>query len=729
MGGNPPYSTLQSVIVKELDRMKKLEITPFFVFNGFGLTRKDKPFSSEDTRPTKRAAAWNAYHTGRTDSAFTGWNSSNSVNQNEYLQIVFKILADNGVEFMRAPFSALAQLAYLEKHPRGLIHAICGGSELLLWDVDRVILNMDFDGGNFQWLDKGRVMSDLQVDREAFLDICLLAGFDWIPTFPPLISAGTGYDASAGGFTFKGTVDMVHEHGTGYNAVIAHSADNRVVKGNYVDSFSRTRCAVKYHLVLTDEGKVEPLNKEAAPSDIHEFIGFRLPDEVYFYLSQGMVSSQVINNLTSGMLLESPPLDNGETEEYRSFLNSKELIQFRTQSLSLLSWGLHKFYQSRKVASIYWFEPSVEHVMQHHSELPIAAKWNIHLDAKKKDDAKNYIATTTASWVGEELKRQKVSTVDLRFVLKSLENVSKSATTTGLSFKSPATQSDMLAMILSRFYELRQFVSSSTNALTGYGKSIVKSLSTVSGNAEELMVAVELLRLKQLHGKLYSKVYTPVPEQSEQQQQQVYSASQPNATDAVSGHIRLISRVASLLSAKTKAMQPWAGGFNRDLLVFNSFVRSIHRSCRNLCEMLLLSMVLNDGVIKSTSASASPDEGVVVEEQKLNHAINVCFSLPFFLESSTALGILVMQYLEKLVSLETNESKSVAESVSIATEAVVAQNQGHCEDVRGDLKRGFVFFEQVVEMVKVLGTEKLVDEEVKGGFVKAEEWVRARRVK
>jgi len=63
------------------------------------------------------------------------------------------------------------------------------------------------------------------------------------------------------------------------------------------------------------------------------------------------------------VLIENPPLCNGETQEYKQFLN--QLLQLRTQAMSLLTQPLHQFYQSRKVVSIYWYEPSNDHPLQH----------------------------------------------------------------------------------------------------------------------------------------------------------------------------------------------------------------------------------------------------------------------------------------------------------------------------------------------------------------------------
>lgn len=37
------------------------------------------------------------------------------------------------------------KLVYLERHPKGFIHAIYGGSELLMYDVEKVIISLDLE--------------------------------------------------------------------------------------------------------------------------------------------------------------------------------------------------------------------------------------------------------------------------------------------------------------------------------------------------------------------------------------------------------------------------------------------------------------------------------------------------------------------------------------------------------------------------------------------------------
>ncbi|KAI9262057.1 PIN domain-like protein [Sporodiniella umbellata] len=142
MGGLP--LRLKESIEKELAQFKSNGITPIFVFPGLSILRKDKPFSKEDARPSQRATGWEFYDKGKVDLAMSNWASSGSIHPADLLNSVFHILHQNRIEFIRAPYSAWAQLAYMYTHPKRLIDAICGGSELLMWDIDKMITSIDF---------------------------------------------------------------------------------------------------------------------------------------------------------------------------------------------------------------------------------------------------------------------------------------------------------------------------------------------------------------------------------------------------------------------------------------------------------------------------------------------------------------------------------------------------------------------------------------------------------
>lgn len=88
----------------------------------------------------------------------------------------------------------------MDQSPRSFFNAVFAGNEYLLFDVERVITSIDFNREAFAWINKNKITSSLQITDDAFLDICLLAGFDYIPTFPLLI------DQSGSAFSFKCTI-------------------------------------------------------------------------------------------------------------------------------------------------------------------------------------------------------------------------------------------------------------------------------------------------------------------------------------------------------------------------------------------------------------------------------------------------------------------------------------------------------------------------------------------
>ena len=207
--------------------------------------------------------------------------------------------------------------------------------------------------------------------------------------------------------------DLIKQHKTGFNTIQAYIDDPSVSKSNYVDTFCRARCVIKYHPILTDEGEVRPLNPDLAPNDIHEFIGYRLPDELYYYLMRGLIGPQSINTLVSGVLIENAPLDNGETTEYRNFLLG--LLSIRTQTLSLLTQPLHQFYQSRKIASHFYFDPTNEHIMHHHTNYNHATSGGSTSTPNSNATLLNTVYDSTRSWhvthefINAEKKAQNVN--------------------------------------------------------------------------------------------------------------------------------------------------------------------------------------------------------------------------------------------------------------------------------------------------------------------------------
>ena len=240
------------------------------------------------------------------------------------------------------------------KHPKGYIHAVYSSTESLLWPIDRLITQIDWAGlSTFTYIDKQRVLADLSMSPDQFLDMCILAGSGLSRSFPPF----------ATDFSLKAIIDLLRQYKSGIAVCQTWRQDSQVKAHAYVDTFMRARLAVKYSLVLTVEGNCMPLplviqptppvTPADVPADFDEIFSLRLPDELYYHICRALISAQVVGWLTSGMIVETQPL--ADSPEYRRFI--KDVITQghtapRCTTLALLTDALHPQWKQRRVVSV-----------------------------------------------------------------------------------------------------------------------------------------------------------------------------------------------------------------------------------------------------------------------------------------------------------------------------------------------------------------------------------------
>ena len=224
-------------------------------------------------------------------------------------------------------------------------------TESLLWPVDRVITHIDWTNHtNMTFIDKPRLIADLGLNADQFLDMCILSGSALSRTFPPF----------ANEFALKTTLDLLRQYKSGIAVCQAWRQDNQVKAHAYVDAFMRARLAVKYSLVLTTEGicmslpmivqPTPPVTLADIPTDFDEIFSLRLPDELYYHICRGLISPQVVGWLSSGMIVETQPL--ADSPDYRRFI--KDVITEghtapRCTTLALLVDALHPQWKQRRV--------------------------------------------------------------------------------------------------------------------------------------------------------------------------------------------------------------------------------------------------------------------------------------------------------------------------------------------------------------------------------------------
>jgi hypothetical protein len=251
---------------------------------------------------------------------------------------------------------------------------------MLLFDVPEVITSWNFEQAEFTWVKRQGCLSDLgALSPDMFVDACLLSGTSLLPTFPPLDSVSSRKQPKV-----KSAMEMIMNLGkSGYTACLHYENDPQCQALKYLDKYCRVRSSIKFHVVLNKDGKVEPFEVQNAPGDVHEFISSRLNDELYFYLSKGVIGSRVLNWITSGEILEQPPLDGGESEDYRSLVRD-QLREVRASCLSLLASTVHRFYGHRDIKLRYWFDKDndsdVISMKDLEDPVPIIREWNVRED-------------------------------------------------------------------------------------------------------------------------------------------------------------------------------------------------------------------------------------------------------------------------------------------------------------------------------------------------------------
>jgi hypothetical protein len=613
--GGQPFS-LKRELLLDIENLAKYAITPIFVFPGLHAGQNEKPFRSSEALAMNSERAWNSYERHdpegavaqfgepftqqRVYSALIGASNGGDeapVCAEDIFRVMQNVLHEAEVTFMVAPYSAWAQLAYMIKLPNTVVNAIAGSSELFLFDVDQVITSLSPKEGEFVYVRKQSCLAELGITSDMFLDACLLAGSSILQTIPHL-EAGSTHKAK-----IRAAVALLNAHGRkGNNVCLAFQEDAQSRAVNYTDKYRRSLLSVKHHVVLTMEGRVQPIKVEEAPGDIHEFIGQRLPDEIYYYLSRGVIGARVLNWRASAEIIEKTPLDGGETEEYRRLVRDV-LTPIRATTLSVLSHSLHRFYQHKDVTLRCWFNrdhSTIIHLRNEPDPKPTLNSWNTHLE--------NFKQTSNFEGVGP-----------LGYLIRSLKDkdFAASTVTPKVLGKPLNSKTWILLNTLGRFLQLRHYVEPK-HCFTPWGNALHAAFAALNGRGDleqPVFLAIEMARLGQLtHKQLFPNT----------------SGAPTRGSNEDKRNCLLVARVACLGTLNHQAIG-YTGPLNRQLRSYHSFIDVVRQTLRDLAEVCLTTLLLNGDADRG-----QPD------------LTDLGLSLPFTTGTNCALGIAVLSYLDDI---------------------------------------------------------------------------------
>lgn len=230
-----------------------------------------------------------------------------------------------GITVQTAPYTAAAQMNYLETEE--LVNAVAGSASCILFGAEKVITSFDFDNKHVSWVEGKQCLGKLLMNSLPFADLMMLSGCTNI--LPPLAELESQHEPGVA--RIQAARSLLRRFNDDGHTVCLQQKDS-----DYLEAFRKARFVIKHCPVLTVDGRVEPRDAEKVPNDVHEFIGQRLPEEVYFYLSRGVTGPRVLNCRTRMQVYETPPLDGGDSQAYRDLVREK-LKPLRGQALVSLT--------------------------------------------------------------------------------------------------------------------------------------------------------------------------------------------------------------------------------------------------------------------------------------------------------------------------------------------------------------------------------------------------------
>lgn len=701
LGGFP--LGLEHTIKNDLDNLRSSGVQLHFVFNGLDFGSKEDPFVRSTRAADVHAHAFETYEQDQAQEAIKIFKTSGVPTPAQLVPFLKKVLHEHDVPFTVAPYSALPQLVYYEKHPSQFIDAVYGPSELFLFGIDKLITKFDLlqktheiienghpikrtefdlDAARFVWIDRKSCVEDLgRIPVEVFQDACLLSGSTFlVGSFPPLHNPAL----FPKGHTFRDVVNLIMAHGRSVVRLCAHhSADPLVEKSNYMDRYKRAMTSIRFHPVITKEGDIEPLNKNYAPTDVHACVGYRLPEELNMYLSRGMLRPSFLGALNSGTVAIAAPFDGGDSPVYRNLVKA-QLRPLREETLALLAESLNFYYQrARDVTTRLWFEPDSEVNIAIKNLLPSReieiSAWNVRADAIVEQ--RRVLEANSDQLVPGTFCFAIRSLADNSFAAKTI------TTKPSQEDKLLKTRHEVTSNVIWRFLQLRGYINKK-HQLTHWGKVLEASLSVVGSNKDQeeaTLVAIELLRLNLLNADTMFVGYSGAP---------------VHGSEVDKRNCMLVSRVASLARLRHQS-RGYRGPLSRHLLAYHSIASTLHSSLRDSLEISLATMFLKGHV-----------------DRARDDWVDLALSLPLYEEHSCALGVVMMNYLDELDGKDTPTAETTREQQKHLAVGWVANG-----DFLGSLQDALQLWDAVYKGVTLAGQEvpdrKMWDE--------ANEWLSQRR--
>lgn len=668
VGGVP--SSLESYIQSDLKVFKEFNIRPLFVLPGMHVNSREGEFSTNELSQQEQhlETTWSKLY-----SKHSSLNGSNYGYLSESFRLnvdplpirpmvndLVKYFIENGIDYLISPYDASFQLSYLFQNK--LIDSIYGSTDVLLTKIDKFILGMEFQSKDFRYVDKQKVLTELNLTERQFIDISIMVGCSPQPrTFSlPKPNPMSPYPQSY----FRIALEIFFQYSsfTGGPVGDFFGYISNLNDPTLIDLYFRGHAAIKYMPVLNIEGyaglycnemqklgladeidlavpdgqsrlpenETETKAVHKVPTEIHNVISQRLPPEIYLYQSLGLLPLKFLEAITLGTFTIRPPLESGLGEGYKRLIMSSQTIRIWEFQFNLVTQLLARYYQVKKVEIVYWFRDE-KMVLNNRLVPPINTRLGF-------------------------LKMSLPAKFNLRDFLHELPE-SFSATLPGQTIEGTYLDGSLIATSLVRALYLHDLIDNSTKEVLSPLKLLQQFLIANPEIPDETLNEVTLLVLLLSSGSynLFSidKSYPSVPR----------SFKNPRTEEELSPEetrmVALASRVFSLHKFNIHPIN-YQGPISRSLLNFRTHMKFIQELLATSIETCLVDILARNEAIK-------------MKFQSRDLWYNLVDQLPFYTDlNNTLLGVICEVYLENCVK-QMKMTKSV-DNLIVAAKSYLLDN-------------------------------------------------------
>ncbi|KAG2733145.1 hypothetical protein G9P44_004135 [Scheffersomyces stipitis] len=756
IGGVP--SSLKDYIQSDLQVFQEFNIKPIFVISGLHIQLQTADYKTNELSPQEQhlEATWTKIGSKQPYS-FNNIESFRLFTDPLLLRPIvndlIKYFIEIGIDYMIAPYDASFQLSYLYQNQ--VIDSIYGSTDLLLTKIDKFILGMEFQSKDFRFIDKHKVLSELNLTERQFLDLSLMVGCNIQPTtfsnFPPLPKPNPVQPYPQLSY-FKLGLDIIYQYNSfnGGNTSDLHGYIANLNDPKLLDLYYKGHAAIRFLPILNKAGYVELYSVEMAklglednsefvfsddeeeelsdgvaaadkkepsethktvkvPTDIHEIVSQRLPPELYFYQSIGLLPIELLQSITKGQLDIRPSLESGLSDSYKKLITSSFYNDNLDHQINLITQLLARYYQVKKIRVKYWYKDEV-----------------IELN--------NRITPPIFKRVDKLFIQNDSSTETFKFVdfFKKLSEKGEGKYTTTKEVK---TRDDIVSTVLLRTLYLFNIVDNNTRDLNTIGRILKKFVEQHGKNTSEtdmqhLFLVVLLINSKTLNLREPNREFSNVPKFFKDYNSK--SGGNIELSSDEQKHITLISRIFSLHKLNVAPIN-YQGPISRNLLNFRSHIKFICNNLINTIECLLVDFIVHqENNNLKTNYDAKNDWYKLVDQ------------LPFYKDvNNTLLGVVAEIYFE-YAARQTKAGATVKEDIVKNTKDhllnhvyqintpsfninVNGVNSFSANQLLGDIDSGVEFWNMFVALAKIINEEDktLLNDDYYEGIVSTDEFLKS----